>query len=71
MARHGENIRKRKDGRWEGRYIKGRTEKPNWAMYTEKPMGRCGRGSFSAGHNAESSSSRPKTRPLASWRRIG
>ena len=20
MARHGENIRKRKDGRWEGRY---------------------------------------------------
>ena len=25
MARHGENIRKRKDGRWEGRYIKGRT----------------------------------------------
>lgn len=26
MARHGENIRKRKDGRWEGRYIKGRTD---------------------------------------------
>ena len=25
MARHGENIRKRKDGRWEGRYIKART----------------------------------------------
>lgn len=25
MSRHGENIRKRKDGRWEGRYIKGRT----------------------------------------------
>ena len=24
MARHGENIRKRKDGRWEGRYIKGK-----------------------------------------------
>ena len=24
MARRGENIRKRKDGRWEGRYIKGR-----------------------------------------------
>lgn len=24
MARHGENIRKRKDGRWEGRYVKGR-----------------------------------------------
>lgn len=23
MARQGENIRKRKDGRWEGRYIKG------------------------------------------------
>lgn len=26
MARKGENIYKRKDGRWEGRYIKGRTE---------------------------------------------
>lgn len=25
MAKHGENIRKRKDGRWEGRYIKART----------------------------------------------
>ena len=24
MARRGENIRKRKDGRWERRYIKGR-----------------------------------------------
>jgi len=24
MARRGENIRQRKDGRWEGRYIKGR-----------------------------------------------
>ena len=24
MSKHGENIRKRKDGRWEGRYIKGR-----------------------------------------------
>ena len=24
MPRRGENIRKRKDGRWEGRYIKGR-----------------------------------------------
>lgn len=26
MSRKGENIRKRKDGRWEGRYAKGRTE---------------------------------------------
>ena len=25
MAKRGEKIRKRKDGRWEGRYIKGRT----------------------------------------------
>lgn len=24
MARKGENIYKRKDGRWEGRFIKGR-----------------------------------------------
>ena len=32
MARHGENIRKRSDGRWEGRYIKGRSAegKPCW-----------------------------------------
>ena len=26
MARRGENIHKRKDGRWEGRYIKARTD---------------------------------------------
>lgn len=26
MAKHGENIHKRKDGRWEGRYIKSRTK---------------------------------------------
>lgn len=26
MARRGENIHKRKDGRWEGRYIKSRIE---------------------------------------------
>lgn len=25
MSRRGENIYKRKDGRWEGRYIRGRT----------------------------------------------
>lgn len=30
MARRGENIRKRKDGRWEGRYIKART--PEWKI---------------------------------------
>lgn len=32
MAKRGENIHKRKDGRWEGRYIKGRTPegKPVW-----------------------------------------
>lgn len=27
MPRKGENIYKRKDGRWEGRYIKGRSGK--------------------------------------------
>ena len=26
MARRGENIRKRQEGRWEGRYIKGYDE---------------------------------------------
>lgn len=39
MARRGENIRKRKDGRWEGRYIKGR--KPDhtaiWATFMGVP----------------------------------
>ena len=42
MARRGENIRKRKDGRWEGRYIKARTQEGNiqWGyvygtVYTE------------------------------------
>ncbi len=42
MATRGENIRKRSDGRWEGRYIKGRSAdgKPRWgyvygATYTE------------------------------------
>ena len=42
MARRGENIRKRSDGRWEGRYIKSRSAdgKPCWgyvygATYTE------------------------------------
>ena len=32
MAKRGENIRRRKDGRWEGRYIKSRTSewKPVW-----------------------------------------
>ena len=29
MARRGENIHKRKDGRWEGRYIKARTPEGN------------------------------------------
>lgn len=32
MSRKGENIYKRKDGRWEGRYIKGRDQK-NKAIY--------------------------------------
>ncbi len=26
MAKRGENIRKRKDGRWEGRYSKGKKD---------------------------------------------
>lgn len=33
MPRKGENIRKRKDGRWEGRYIKGYALETNRAMY--------------------------------------
>jgi hypothetical protein len=32
MARRGENIYKRKDGRWEGRYIKGKNSEGK-AMY--------------------------------------
>lgn len=34
MPRRGENIRKRKDGRWEGRYIKGYDSKNQKAKYT-------------------------------------
>ena len=36
MARRGENIHKRKDGRWEGRYIKARTPegKIQWGYKT-------------------------------------
>ena len=32
MSKYGENIHQRKDGRWEGRYIKARTaeRKPVW-----------------------------------------
>ncbi len=33
MPRRGENIRKRKDGRWEGRYIKGYDSKKQKAKY--------------------------------------
>ena len=42
MARRGENIHKRKDGRWEGRYIKARTPegKIQWVTFTERPMRR-------------------------------
>lgn len=33
MPRRGENIRKRKDGRWEGRYIQGYDSDTNKAKY--------------------------------------
>ena len=33
MPRRGENIRKRKDGRWEGRYIQGYDTGTNKAKY--------------------------------------
>ena len=33
MPRRGENIRKRKDGRWEGRYIQGYDFDTNKAKY--------------------------------------
>ena len=43
MAKRGENIHKRKDGRWEGRYIKGRTAEgsrmgvPVWVCVQRSP----------------------------------
>lgn len=39
MAKRGENIHKRKDGRWEGRYIKGRTAegKTVWVCVSRSP----------------------------------
>ena len=33
MCRKGENIRKRKDGRWEGRYTAGRDPETGKAIY--------------------------------------
>ncbi len=38
MARKGENIYKRKDGRWEGRYKKSRNKET--ILYTVMFMGR-------------------------------
>lgn len=40
MPQKGKNIYQRKDGRWEGRYIKGRTEagKLYMGMSTPIPM---------------------------------
>ena len=35
MPRKGENIYKRKDGRWEGRYVKGRDGKKAIYGYPE------------------------------------
>ena len=43
MSRKGENIYKRKDGRWEGRYIKARTPqgKPSTVLCMLTPIMRC------------------------------
>ena len=43
MARKGENIYKRKDGRWEGRYIKSRssTGKANYGYVYAKSYREC------------------------------
>lgn len=37
MARRGENIYKRGDGRWEGRYIRGRTPEGRRSTATSTP----------------------------------
>ncbi len=42
MARRGENIRKRKDGRWEGRYIKARTPEGKIPVGLRLRNGLCG-----------------------------
>lgn len=44
MARRGENIHKRKDGRWEGRYIKARTQegKIQWGYVYGMEKPKCG-----------------------------
>ena len=39
MARHGENIRKRKDGRWEGRYPVYSEEKGKKIYFTDSQLG--------------------------------
>lgn len=38
MPRKGENIYKRKDGRWEGRYVKGRNGKSYLYAFLEDPQ---------------------------------
>ena len=40
MAKKGENIYKRKDGRWEGRYIQyyDKNKKQNMDMFMPKPI---------------------------------
>lgn len=55
MARRGENIRKRSDGRWEGRYIKGvlRMESLAGAMYMGQPMQKCGKFLFAKRQSME------------------
>ena len=38
MSRRGENIYRRKDGRWEGRYVKSHENgRFTMAMFTERP----------------------------------
>lgn len=53
MPRKGENIYKRKDGRWEGRYIKSRTPagKANYGYVYAKRIERSNRNLLTKSHS--------------------
>jgi len=54
MARHGENIYKRKDGRYEGRYVTGKTihGRTRFGLSTATSMPMSGADSFRRRRNA-------------------
>ena len=72
MARRGENIYKRKDGRWEGRFIRGRTPtgKAKYGYVYARTYAGCRdklRGQRQRGPQAETPSATVSLRQAAEW----